>query len=145
MPSPSIGVITAGGIARTYDGVIIDLMGLNNLFIAHYCGDRKGYKNHAAFEMQAFYDINPDILIASPTSPPETNNFDNWVLKGLLIDPRFTDNWRYGILSRAGSAAKSNRAFFRKTYLNNIEHTASLSFVDTMIWSNRWVEVDVLP
>jgi hypothetical protein len=62
---PSLGVIAAGGIARTYQGTIYDLMGLNNSQIAHGAGDRVGIKNHAAFEADVFYDLPVDILLVS--------------------------------------------------------------------------------
>lgn len=59
---PSIGVITAGGIAYTYKGEIIDLMGLNLTKMAHAVKEKKGPKNHAAFDKKTFYEIEPDIF-----------------------------------------------------------------------------------
>ena len=59
---PSIGVIAAGGIKYYYEGDIIDLMGLNNTIMAHNGGKRTGYKNHAAFEINTFFELEPDIV-----------------------------------------------------------------------------------
>lgn len=142
---PSVGVITAGGIARTYTGRIVDLMGLNNITIAHSAGDRKGQKNHAAFEPEAFFHVEPDILIASPPVPPDTNNCDNVWLKGLLEDSRFTSRWRYGTLSRKGDSESSLSAFVKGCFLDEMLAHSGMDFRDTMIWSNKWVEVTVLP
>jgi len=138
---PAIGVITAGGIARTYPGRIIDLMGLNNSYIAHFKGDRKGMKNHAAFEKEAFFHVAPDVLLASPPVPPQTNNLYSVWLKGLLDDSRFAAEWRYGKLSSKQDSGRSEVAFFKKSFLDSVSAGSGLEFRDTMIWSNRWVEV----
>jgi arabinofuranosyltransferase len=135
-PFPAIGVITSGGIARTYPGPIVDLMGLNNTFIGHFKGDRKGQKNHAAFEKDAFFQVEPDILLASPPVPPATKSYDDVSLKGLFEDPRFTARWRYGIMSRTAWPF-GQQAFFKADFLKNLP--ADLEFRDMLIWSNnRW-------
>ena len=66
---PSVGVITAGGISDEYDGDVIDLMGLNNLHVAHNAGRRIGLKNHAAFEKQSLYDLQPAIVAPLLVNP----------------------------------------------------------------------------
>jgi arabinofuranosyltransferase len=142
---PAIGAITCGGIARTYPGPIVDLMGLNNSFIAHFKGDRKGIKNHAAFEKDAFFLIEPEILLASPPLPPDTNNWCSIWLKGLLGDPRFVTQWRYGVLSSGESASGTLQAFVKTASLNDILAHGALEFHDTMVWSNKWVEVTRRP
>ncbi len=141
---PSVGVTAAGGIARTYRGPVIDLMGLNNKMIAHYNGDRKGLWGHAAFETDAFFQIVPDIVLASPPVPPKTVNFSTMVLKGLLEDPRFVSGWRYGRLS-ATNERHELTAFIRTQFLESLGEATQLRFHDTMIWSNKWVEATVLP
>ena len=40
---PAVGSVTAGGIARSYSGRIIDLMGLNDVRVAHYPGEKTWY------------------------------------------------------------------------------------------------------
>jgi hypothetical protein len=58
----SIGVGTAGGIGLTYQGQVIDLLGLNNIAMGHSPGDRKGGKNHAAFNKDVFFEQLPDVV-----------------------------------------------------------------------------------
>lgn len=138
---PLVGVIKAGGIARTYPGPIVDLMGLNNAFIGHFKGDRKGMRNHAAFEREAFYHEQPDILLATPPAFPVTDNFDSQCVKGLFHDERFRSQWRYGEVSLPGDAKQSSVMFVRKSFLAELLSTRRMSFRDTMIWSNGWVNV----
>lgn len=59
---PSVGVSAAGGFAYAYKGEVIDLMGLNNVEMAHASTVKIGIKNHAAFEKRVFYDQAPDIF-----------------------------------------------------------------------------------
>lgn len=93
----SLGVITAGGIAYAYDGPVIDLMGLNSVAMGHSPGDRKGVKNHSAFNRDVFFQLSPDLLLieGSPTSW-------HWsVLRNVRLDPRFSDRYRWvGIVPR---------------------------------------------
>jgi hypothetical protein len=94
---PSVGVIRAGAVALAYDGEVYDLIGLNNTAMAHSPGERKGLKNHAAFNADVFFDQRPALMLPAAL-PPETDikslqeklTWDNAVLKGLLVDPRFT-------------------------------------------------------
>lgn len=144
LPSfPSVGVITAGGIARTYPGQIVDLMGLNNRRIAHFKGERKGFKNHAAFEKEAFFLVEPDILLASPPKPPEEKNFGSKVLKGLFEDTNFIKNWRFGILTLRRAPERRLEAFFANTFLRSLGAFPGYEFRETMRWSNKWVEANI--
>ena len=140
-PRPSVGVMAAGSIARTYEGRLIDLFGLNNSYIAHFKGDRKGKKNHAAFEREAFYGVEPDILLAIPPKSSETNDPGIVCMKGLLDDPRFTGRWRYGTLSRSDGVKEKMNVFVRNDFLDRIGGGTHVEFRDTMVWSNHWVEV----
>jgi len=58
----SLGIITAGGIGYTYKGPRLDLMGLNNVEMGHSPGDRRGNKNHAAFNSNVFFQLSPDVV-----------------------------------------------------------------------------------
>ncbi len=135
---PSIGVIRAGGIARTYPGPIVDLMGLNNRVIAHFPGDRMGIKNHAAFEIDAFFLVEPDILIASPPIPPDRSNFDSVALKGLFNEKRFIEGWRFGILSRTDIPEFRYQGFFNKQFLDDLSGHTAFEYHDTRVWSDGW-------
>jgi arabinofuranosyltransferase len=61
---PSQGVFAAGGRAFSYRGVTIDLLGLNNVKMAHAdkIKDRNLPKNHASFNKGVFYEQKPDII-----------------------------------------------------------------------------------
>jgi len=139
---PSIGVIASGGISRTYPGRIVGLLGLSNPVIAHYPGDRKGRKSHAAFEKDAFFKfIKIDILLASPPIPPNTSNWYSVILKGLMFDPRFTREWRYGVLSSPAAPNSGVEAFYSIEFLRRIEAAAPYEFREKMVWKDKWVEV----
>lgn len=121
---PSIGVITAGGTAFAYEGPVYDLMGLNNEFIAHFPGERVGFKNHAAFEKEAFFQLPVDMLAIAP------GGFANSVLKGLLEDPRFVDEWRYGVVSSNSGLKESFEGFVATRFLAEIQAEKDFSFAE---------------
>ncbi len=73
---PTVGVIAAGGIAATYDGYVIDVLGLNNTLIAHSTSERFGKKNHAAFSAAAFYKLAPDLFSVYPITPETQTDGD---------------------------------------------------------------------
>ncbi len=60
---PVVGVITAGGIAMTYQGEVYDMLGLNELSIAHDGGKRKGIKNHASLNPELVVSKSPELLL----------------------------------------------------------------------------------
>ena len=97
---PSVGMITVGGFGLKYEGNTVDLMGLNNILMGHSAGDRKGIKNHAAFNKDVFYKLNPDILLPSNAADFKEagiqyynmlseNNFDNQAMKNIFNDEGF--------------------------------------------------------
>lgn len=108
---PSHGVITAGGNAFCYQGPTIDLLGLNNVEMAH--ADRIKMRNilkgHASFNKDVFYRQKPDLLWLCPTrfipvadtataEPPENypefkDDLINLALKGLAFDARFRETY----------------------------------------------------
>ena len=62
---PSVGVVVAGGIRMTYEGEILDLLGLNWVAMAHAPDDevRHGYANHQSFNTNVFWQSPPDIFV----------------------------------------------------------------------------------
>ncbi|MCX6060329.1 MAG: hypothetical protein NTW69_19560 [Chloroflexi bacterium] len=134
---PSIGIIIAGGIKYTYPGEVIDLMGLNNLLMAHNNGNRIGVKNHASFEKETFYRLQPDIVV------PELVFTEGWqynertlrqswnnkkTLKGLYNDPRFLNLYVFAKIDQKESETdKALIGWFRKDYLNKLD--ASSDFI----------------
>lgn len=99
---PSVGAITVGGIAVAYRGKVIDLMGLNNLAMAHDSQDRVGDKNHAIFDRRVFYRQLPDLVL--PIDPHcQTDHLEKKfrnlpieyrVLKDLHRDAEFRELYR---------------------------------------------------
>jgi len=61
---PSYGLYAAGGMAYSYQGKSIDLLGLNNVAMAH--ADKvkhpNAIKNHASFNKAIFYKIQPEVM-----------------------------------------------------------------------------------
>ena len=140
---PVLGVTAAGGIARTYPGRIVDLMGLNTPSIAHRPGARRGFKNHAAFERDVFFEVGRiDLLLASPPIPPARSTGVSRALKGLLDDPRFTSQWRYGVLRPSGDTAVGFAAFFSAQFLESLARTDRYRFTETMRWCAMWIPVE---
>jgi arabinofuranosyltransferase len=105
-PTVSIGVIMAGGVAVTYRGPVLDLMGLNNVRMGHSAGDRKGRKNHAAFNKEVFFDLSPDVLLprlganidqvallGGQYQKPPTEWFPNEVMGGILGSEQFRERY----------------------------------------------------
>lgn len=102
----SSGVIRAGAVAATYEGEVVDLMGLNNTAMAHALGDRTGLKNHAAFNADVFFSQWPEIVLPMLVSRNSVAGdvkdrlaWDNAVLKGLLADARFSGGYELVTIS----------------------------------------------
>ena len=130
--APSIGVLSAGAIAFEYHGVVWDLMGLNFSDMAHSPGDKKGQKNHAAFNKDIFWQVTPDIFLpyistgvqeiiegrkkqkAKSIATPESDPF-----KGLRRDPRFIEEYALGVLSKADSPLLGG--VFHRSYLKQLQ------------------------
>ncbi|HYE85160.1 MAG TPA: hypothetical protein VEA16_02305 [Vicinamibacterales bacterium] len=84
---PRVGVIVAGGFAYSYDGPTIDLMGLNNVAMAHSPGPRSGMRGHAAFHHDVFFSLAPDVLLLSLWSPERPDWFEFPMLSGVFSAP----------------------------------------------------------
>lgn len=132
-PRPTVGVICAGGIARTYDGKIEDLMGLNNVMVAHAPGERRGVKNHAAFEVHLFEKMNVDVM------PFEPRGFFNQCVKGLCTNETFTTSWKYGRMRRLGGPWTKKPMLIRKRLLNSLLEQGGIEFQETLTWNgSEW-------
>lgn len=126
---PSVGVVVAGGFKYAYPGKVIDLMGLNNVAMGHSPGDRKGVKNHAAFNRTVFYQLLPDVVEPSidsdatvtPIRAPATDWAMSEALHNLSHDPQFLLLYRYGAV-RAKITADSLwlTGYFRRTLLEEL-------------------------
>lgn len=133
---PSIGVIAAGGFKFAYDGEVIDLMGLNNIAMAHNGGDRVGTKNHAAFEKKTFFQLEPDIL-ALELVPNDNWEFNleklqsSWgnvrALKGLYNDPEFLDRYTYATVSSLENNSPTLMGWFKNEYLTELDRSTKFN------------------
>ena len=127
---PVVGTITAGGISRTYRGRLVDLMGLNDIRIAHHKGNRQGMKNHAAFEPGVFHELGVDVLATDPIEGSDL------FLKGMCGKPEFAAEWRYGVLCRKGRDSSVTALFSRK-WLDKALETGMYSYEDKLTWDGR--------
>ncbi len=133
---PVLGVILAGGISRTYQGKIVDLMGLNNEEIAHWPGMRFGTKNHAAFEPELFPRLGVDIMPFIP------NRYISKVLKGLIETKEFVELWRCGRIRKAATGEETRPFFVEKGFLDRLLSTGDFSFRDSYRFEGgRWTEI----
>ena len=132
---PVWGVLCAGGIAYSYDGVTLDLLGLNNVAMAHANpvkpADRP--KNHGSFDKEVFYTQQPDIMYPtqfvqistfSPGPYEQSDTFQNdffaRATDHIHQDPRFKSLYVPVLLT---SKAKGDvlYAYFRRRYLEQLD------------------------
>jgi len=124
-PKPSIGRITAGGNAFYYEGMTIDLLGLNNTLMAHADPLKVGVKNHASFDKNAFYKLRPDLVEGEFVNPEHFVLPENWsayqfrfhLLKGIFKDSAFLHLYQPVLISRPGAAT----AFFTYARVDYID------------------------
>jgi arabinofuranosyltransferase len=126
--TPSVGTYLAGGLAYTYNGETIDLLGLNNTLMAHAPKNREGgYKNHDGFNKAAFYKLSPDILhidfIESPKDAAlyehDSTDFQNQVYKYIFLEDRFRS--LYAPVVIAGPNEEHwYQAYIHKNYLEQL-------------------------
>ncbi|MCA9372462.1 hypothetical protein KC921_00015 [Candidatus Woesebacteria bacterium] len=95
---PAVGVITAGSFALTYQGTTFDLLGLNELSIAHDGGQRKGLKNHASLDAKITLEQQPELLFPTLTAFGEVERkpvsrqvffYNRLFAEALMLDERF--------------------------------------------------------
>lgn len=129
---PSVGAILVGGLGLEYNGPVVDLMGLNNVEMAHAPGLRYGLKNHSAFNSEVFMAQRPMLLLAEPipdgveeitpaTACHEIHTttlvWPNSVLKGLLEDDRFWQIYDRIVLSDNGTRLLT---YVERTYVQTL-------------------------
>lgn len=111
MPPLRAGVLVCGGFGYVYRGPVVDLLGLNLVAMAHAPGDRRGLKNHAAFDAEVLFAEAPELLFpdgshgldARPLAAMlRATSFENRVTRGLLGTERFRA--RYAPVSLASPA-----------------------------------------
>lgn len=108
---PTVGAVVVGGLKFAYRGPVCDLMGLNNIAMGHSGGDRKGLKNHAAFDKEVFFRLQPELVNPAVDTMDRTPfRYDpraesrSWInrqpLKKLYDEPRFKELYHYARISR---------------------------------------------
>ena len=127
---PSVGVVVAGGLKHEYPGEVIDLMGLNSVAMGHSLGERKGVKNHAAFNRAVFYQLLPDIVepgvesiaTGAPIAPPRTDWSMSEALHNISSDPEFQSLYRFGAVHTKATSFDSIwiTGYFRKAFLQEL-------------------------
>jgi arabinofuranosyltransferase len=128
---PTVAVVAAGGIKRTYVGEVQDLMGLNSTAMAHSGGDRRGIINHAAFDKSVFFTQPSEIVWAMPDllAPSlRTRDFVRFVLRGLPDDPRFLELYEEATLYYKASGERGVTAYFRKDLVATLSSNPSYVF-----------------
>ena len=125
---PSVGMIAVGGFALKYKGETVDLMGLNNTLMGHSKGQRVGIKNHAAFNKDVFYQLQPDLLLPRRLAKPEDAfvsyveyqnpyNFENQAMKNIFNDSIFKQTYQ-PVLIQTNNIARPFFAFASSRFLN---------------------------
>jgi arabinofuranosyltransferase len=132
---PTIGVIAAGSIKFGYPGQVIDLMGLNNLRVAHNAGRRIGIKNHAAFEKKSLYELEPAIIVPTQVnatlwsySPVELRfSFENRAFREIYDDAAFAAVYRFcRVTVRGGGNQPVLVGWFHRRLLDDVRRRPDL-------------------
>jgi hypothetical protein len=109
-PRPRVAAIAVGGLGFGYEGRVVDLMGLNWTAMAHSPGDRKGTRNHAAFQPAVFWRempeiVTPYLLMFRPETACDLHDpFADLVLGRLFSTRRFREHYAAGYLDTPGGA-----------------------------------------
>lgn len=135
-PAPHVGVLPAGGIALSYNGRVVDLLGLNWAKMAHASGRRTGLPGHSAFNNDVFWEHRPHIMLPTLTDPANPINESElpgrWevsLLRGLPNEKRFREEYRPALIRFADGEIF---AYLRKDYLDR--HPDDPRFV-SLDWS----------
>jgi hypothetical protein len=139
---PTQGVLAAGAPAYYYKGKTNDLLGLNNVEMAHAdkIKSTMNIKSHESFNKNVFYKQQPDIFLFSIGFITDTVGFENRfyhlsefgpnsflrrAYKNIIEDKRFNSLYKPVIIS------KKDDNIFLYTYVNN----AFASKLDTSYYS----------
>jgi hypothetical protein len=111
-PKPRLAVVAAGGVAVTYTGPVLDLMGLNWVEMAHSPrGSGIGMRGHLAFNLDVFHRTQPEIVLlsAKPRDKPPTKESElggihsRRALHTLLTDDQFRARYEAAYIEDAGA------------------------------------------
>jgi hypothetical protein len=139
---PTVGVAAAGGFAFGYDGPTYDMLGLNNVRMAHADPIKQGPKDHSSFDKGVFYEIAPEILNPwtdaqeAPLAPEQhlayyldPHSWDHVIYKGIFSDTRFQQQYDFAVVR--GPNGTPCEGFFRRDLLAQLANTPGFS----VVWS----------
>ena len=125
---PVVAITGAGGFKWAWPGAIFDLMGLNDVEMAHSPGDRIGFKGHAAFDREIFLARRPAVLMPHIEGWPlvlddcrnlsKPEHFYWQVLDGMQADAEFAA--LYSLTESTGQAGLLCM-YVRNDYLNLLQ------------------------
>jgi arabinofuranosyltransferase len=136
---PTTGVAAAGGFAYGYNGTVYDLLGLNDVRMAHADRIKDGPKDHQSFNRNVFFQLAPDALM--PWTMPDgsapnllgrtlyftdPNNWDNVILKNIFNDPLFKTTYTPALVTSDAHPGIVCFAYFKNTYLQRLEADRAL-------------------
>lgn len=142
---PVVGIGAAGGFAYAYDGPALDMLGLNDVRMAHADPIKVGVKDHASFNAGVFYSESPDILAPQCQSSDTPLNlarveayyldplsFDSQVYKGIFATQKFQSKYQLAAVRSAAHPEITCSGFFRKDYLRQIVDHEDFNLVDSI-------------
>jgi hypothetical protein len=94
LPSPEVGLWMVGGAGYAYTGPVKDLLGLNWIAMGMSPGDRKGPRDHAAFNADVFWSAPPDLMIPEPEAVLRGVRCVREILGGALHGVLLTERFR---------------------------------------------------
>ena len=130
---PRIASVTVGGFQYAYSGSIVDLMGLNNVRMAHNGGTRLGVRSHAAFEKATFYELQPQILVPlmqvenTLAALQRRNGFVDVVLKGLLDDVEFQRCYTLAEVRAKDAPTRHLAGYYDRNFLATLERSGAFN------------------
>jgi hypothetical protein len=93
-PLPELGLWMVGGAGYAYRGDVKDLLGLNWKAMGMSPGDRKGIRDHAAFNVDVFWSAPPELMLPEPQVVLGGLRCIGVVLEGALRGVLLTDRFR---------------------------------------------------
>jgi arabinofuranosyltransferase len=130
---PSVGFIAAGGFAYGYDGHVDDLVGLNDVRMAHADSVKTGPKDHQSFNRAVFFQEAPQLLL--PLTMPNVSYSDlpnfvgdslsrtsrnNIILKNIFNDPLFQATYTPAIIASDKHPGILCLSYVKNTYLQSL-------------------------
>jgi hypothetical protein len=127
---PEVGATTVGGWAYRYDGNVNDLLGLNNVAMAHSTKKKTGVKDHESFDADIFFQQIPDALLLEMKGDEDRclrgvgrhlskadRSGNNIFLKDVFHDTRFFQHYQVAKISKEG---KNIYGFFSIKYIKSL-------------------------